>query len=559
MEMISAEHSTVVGVVALVYRLVWVRGIRPRWPLFYRMSAVVGLVFFGTGRSGQAAVPEHGQGDVGAWGVQACVSYALTHHLRIENAQLDVARTAEEAYATLGVYDPRIQLTGEFLDSELPESQAFVGTGTERASMMGRLSQRLDSGTTLSLEAEASRFTFGDGASGTAPPGVDVPRADPVSRFSLTLGLQQPLLRNARGRLDRTRTKVSEVAFKVARHRLEQARAQLAREVYQRYWDAYVAAQLHDVELNGLERSKRLLRINQAHVRDGLLDRVDVLAVEAAIATREVDVLRRAHEVEQHADALKDVVGFPRGVWARTQIHFDRVDPLLSSVQAPDFLSAYETALYARWDIRALRRQRQQSLTRIELRVEEAKPELTMTGRISQGDAADASFDGSFGFGRSAWFLGVSFEMPWRRRAERSAVRQARVALVQVDNQLQLLAREVELDCRWAVRRLATAEKQVWATQKARMLHQEKLNVELEKQRQGRSSTSIVISYQDDLGAAEARCVEALGEYQQALAQYRFAIGTILDGYGRAEMGRIRGGGEGKQVPRTGSKQPPGI
>ena len=119
--------------------------------------------------------------------------------------------------------------------------------------------------------------------------------------------------------------------------------------------------------------------------------------------------------------------------------------------------------------------------------------------------------------------------MPWSRTAEKSALRQAGIQLIQLDNNMASLVKFIDLRCRAASRDLLTSVERVGAVERARDLHARKLELEEEKMGQGRSTTQLIIDYQDDLAFADADYISSVSIFQKALAQYRLVQGTLLE------------------------------
>jgi outer membrane protein TolC len=305
-------------------------------------------------------------------------------------------------------------------------------------------------------------------------------------------------------------------------------RERLAEAIHGAYWNALAAREAYDVNQRALARSRELLEINRKKFDDGLIDETEILAAEAALTTREVEVLARRDAVQQTRDLLLERIAVPVETWDEVEVAFPNAVPAGGAGEGADPWRAFETAREARADLAALRALKRSSEHEVEARRQDARGDLSVVGRIGRGDS-DESLGDSLDFDLDLWSVGLQYSTSWSRSAEKAALSQARLRLRQVETELQAAERSVLLQCRLAARDLATSTERVAAAQRAGELHMRKLELEQEKLAQGRSNTRIVVDYQDDLEFAQLAYVDAVAHYRRDAVRFRSVQGRLLN------------------------------
>jgi outer membrane protein TolC len=133
--------------------------------------------------------------------------------------------------------------------------------------------------------------------------------------------------------------------------------------------------------------------------------------------------------------------------------------------------------------------------------------------------------------------VGVNFEYPPANRAAKAADARARMTRDQADQAVGNLAQSVEEDVRSAFIEILRTRAQVTATLASRALEEEKVRVESEKFRIGRSTSLLVAEAERDLLAAQIAYVQAVAGYRKALVELYRLEGTLLQRRGLAAPG----------------------
>ena len=451
------------------------------------------------------------------YGLEDCLRVGLARNLVLQNLVIDVHHAEADIEIARGVYDSSVSALGQYEDSELPSSNVPVQGATKSLTFGGIVSKRFTSGTMFGFRANSSRIRFTEAMA----------QVNPLHISSLNIQMEHPLAGGG-STSDRARIQIAESTRDTVALQVLIQQDQIAAVIEDAFWSAFAARSLYLVHVSALERARELLATNRKRFNDGLVDETDILAAEAALATRDVDVLNLRNALSITEDRLRERMNLSPELWDRVQFRYPREEDLIVKKHNADVDGALEVAEQNRPEPFLLRASLKRAEQTIELRRDEERPNVSLTGQLGLGDTSD-EWKNSLSPDKTLWGVGVRYETSLDRTLERSQLRQADLAAMKVKNQLNNTRRTIAWEIRTAVRDLEAAYERVAATRKAKGLQARKLDLELEKVDQGRSSTRIVIEYQDDLSFAEFSVIEAIALYHQAVIQMRLAQGTIVD------------------------------
>ncbi|MDP6490519.1 MAG: TolC family protein [Kiritimatiellia bacterium] len=458
------------------------------------------------------ALPHTLQAESRTFTLQDCVAYGLKHSLALRNAAIDEAVVRNRAEAVDGAYDPRLHGQVSYTDSEARDTASFFLKDRQLTTAEFALGKAFRSGTHAELRVNHSHIQAGGELSAFL--------TEPYSSLA-GLRLSQSILRNAFGEADRARRRGADAGGEAARLAYEREEELLAGHVADAYWNLQMARKSFDTGRDSLVRAERLLETNRSRVEDGLLDETDLLAFEALIATRRVDVLSLSNAVANAADALKNTMQLPYEAWGDVKITV--ADEEVAQIHPTD---SEAVDVSSRKDLAALEALIEQSEAELDSRASEFRHNLQLFGEIGRGSSGE-DFDGSIEFDDNAWTVGVMLDAGWGRSTERSALEEARLLHKKAINNRASLEAVIELECSVADRNLENGWDRVIKTRRARDLEQKKLALEQNKYEQGRSAINLIVQYEDDYALSSQRYNVAVATYQKAVIQYRLAHGKV--------------------------------
>ncbi len=483
-----------------------------RWAIYYLAMLLLGAVTALPARAGGHALT-----------LDNAVEWALTQSEQVIATRLRALIARADLEVTRGVYDHRISASGRYQDSQLPMGSAPFLLQTRGAGVDVGIARVFDSGTRIELGASAEQFRY--------PAGDGFLLPDEVHVGMVQATVAQPLLRNAWGRLNRRQTAAAEDRWQASLRRHEATRLAVAGAVHSLYWDAYAASAGYAANRRALQYAADLVEVMERRVRDHLQDETDLLAAEAALASREVDLLSRRHRAQQAQERLLEFIGWPIEYWQHTKLVYPERTALEPVPREESESERFQQALAHRSELAALHHESHASQRDLDAAEQALRPDLSVMASYGVGDRGDDAGD-AWRMGRQAWAVGLRFETSIERRAEQARIRQAAYQLEQVDQQQIAMTREIYREIREALRGVQTAQAQITAAAKALALHERKWQLEEEKLVQGRSTAETVIRFQEDRELAEYAYIQALTAYQQARVMLDTASGVLLSGAG---------------------------
>jgi len=134
--------------------------------------------------------------------------------------------------------------------------------------------------------------------------------------------------------------------------------------------------------------------------------------------------------------------------------------------------------------------------------------------------------------------VGLNFERPIRNRSAKAQHRRSLLQESQAEKTLENLSQLIELDVRNAYIEVNRTREQIAASAATRKFQEEKLRIETEKFRVGRSTNLLVAQAQRDLLVNRIAEVNTVVNYLKALTSFYRMEGSLLERRGIAAPGR---------------------
>ena len=133
---------------------------------------------------------------------------------------------------------------------------------------------------------------------------------------------------------------------------------------------------------------------------------------------------------------------------------------------------------------------------------------------------------------------GVQFQYPFWNREAKARHQRAQLSREQSEKALENLSQLVEVDVRTAYIEVNRSKQQIAASTATRRFNEEKLRIETEKFRVGRSTSFLVAQAQRDLLVSRIAEVQAVANYLTALVDLYQQDGSLLERRGISAPGR---------------------
>ncbi|PKL43090.1 MAG: hypothetical protein CVV41_11850 [Candidatus Riflebacteria bacterium HGW-Riflebacteria-1] len=278
-----------------------------------------------------------------------------------------------------------------------------------------------------------------------------------------------------------------------------------------------------DIAINeaSLERAKTLLENNKTLIDMGKMAAQDIIQSESDRANKELSLEISRNAFDQARLAMLQLLDLSRDLMIEPEEQIEIVpftyteDQIFSLAKAnqPDWLSMLIYLELARMELVQAR--------------SEQKLDVALSGSIGTSNTrGDISVDNS----EKSWELGVVVDIPISGRTRRELkgnLIKAQVNMDKANISLQKALGDLAINTRDLVQRTKTLEKQIELAESARKLSEKKLEVELVKQKAGRSTNFQIVTYQDELRSAKINELNAKISYLNSLSDLDKFMGTV--------------------------------
>ncbi len=355
----------------------------------------------------------------------------------------------------------------------------------------------------------------------------------PARRSALAIGLSvtQHLLQGFGLDVNLATLRQARIDAETSQYVLRGYAQALVAQVEESYWSYLLAQREIDIYTQSLKLAQDQLAQTQEMIKVGRLADTERVSAEATVAQRRQALIGGRTALETARLNLLRLMN-PGGeqAWDRRIVLRDR--PALG----PDELGSLQThvaeALRMRPDLNEARLQVQRG----ELDVVQTKngllPRLDAFLTLGKSGYATAFsnsvHDLSRGTGKDI-SVGLKFQMPVGNRAPEARHSRAVFSLSKAREAVSNMAQTVQVDVRTAYATVANAREEVAAATATRKLQEQKLKVEQEKLRVGRSTALLVAQAQDDLLSSQIAEAQAIVAHAKALTELYRLEGSLLD------------------------------
>jgi outer membrane protein TolC len=381
--------------------------------------------------------------------------------------------------------------------------------------------------------------SFGVTGSTSLLPLSGLPTNDNDYASGVAFNATQSLLRGFGSAVNLAAVNQARIDVEISQYELRGFVQTLIAQVEETYWDYALAERRIEIYSQSLELAQRQLEETQERIKIGDLAQTERSAAEAEVALRrEALINARSALAKTKLDLLRLVNPPGVSLWDREivlaspptspAITLDEVQPhvALALQMRPDLNQA--RLLWERGDLEIVKT-RNGLLPKLDL--------FVTLGRTGFAESFGRSVTASDDYGYDA-LAGLAFEFPVRNRAAESRNLRAILSRQQAKEAIGNLSQLIEVDVRTAYLEIARSQEQVVATAATRKLQEEKVRVETEKFRLGKSTSLLVAQAQRDLVSSQIDEVQAVVNYLKAFVEIYRQEGSLLERRGIAGPGR---------------------
>lgn len=456
------------------------------------------------------------------------IAFENNRALEVELLEPSIQQTFEDQEQA--VFDPAIGMEVSVERVE-QERQARTGSGTESSESdiyPGDISLKEFFPTGTFVEVEATTQTSESSL-----------YEDQFSSTRLGLSVTQPLLRGYGKDVNLASLRQARLDTDITQYELRGFSESLLARVETAYWNFALARRQIEIVEESLKVAKQQLSDTEEMIRIGTMAEAELVAVQAEVAAQEQGLINASSNLESSRLQLLRLLNPPgKNLW-------DRKIRLIYQPTIPDImLDAVTEHVAVSFNLRPEINQAKLDIQRDELEIIRTKngllPKMDLfitLGKTGYADSFSSSVSDITGDNYDVEG-GIRFEYPWLNRDAKASHRRAILSREQAEKALDNLSQIVELDVRDAYIEVNRAKKQITASRATRKFQEEKLRIETEKFRVGRSTNFLVSQAQRDLLVAKISEVRAVVDYLKSLINLYRLDGSLLERRGISAPGK---------------------
>lgn len=425
------------------------------------------------------------------------VSLGIRNNRGIQSAYLQRVGQKFDLYVSEGKFYPKLSIASSYTNN------TANGIKTKTNGLTATATMSLPTGAALTASS-----TNSSGNGSTTP-------------SSTALTLSQPLLKNGGIDANTASVRMARIDEQVNLLNLRAALSQTVVQIIYAYRELLRAQEQKNIAEAALKRSRDLYEVNKALISTGRMAEVEIIQTEAGVANQEVALEEANNQIDASRLALLNLLALePSSAIVASGLES-------SAAKGFGVAQALDIALENQTDYLASR-----------LSVERAKINLDYTKNQRLWDVSlvagksQSQGNGAMGTaGSNSSYTGLQITVPIGDRTLEQAVVHASIEEKNQNLRTQDVRQVLEQRIRDAVRNVQTRWRQFELSKKAKELTVQKLSVENEKLKVGRSSNFQILTFEGDLRNAENAQLNAQIAYLNALTDLDDRMGKILDAW----------------------------
>jgi len=452
-------------------------------------------------------------------GIEEAIPMALENNraLVVERVRPAIRETCEaEAGAE---FDPVASGSAGYRvrnEERFSDSTPVVSSGKrEDAEAAIGLSQRFSTGTTAGIELSAN-----SSQTGSLPD---------LYQSRIGLSVTQPLLRGAGRAANLANLRQAVLSTRASQYEFRGFAEALVAEVEVAYWDYTLARRRIDIVGESLSLAGQQVRETTDLISVGRLAEAELPAAEAEMALRRQELIDARSLLSKSRIRLLRLIHPPgKTRWDLEIVPLDA--PIVPDAALEDADTSVEAALRLRADLNEARLEMERGDLEVVKTRNGLLPVLDVFINLGKSGYAESFGDSVRELDGESYdvLAGLRMEWPIGRRAERARLDRSLLEKDRLRLAMDNLAQLVELDIHTARIEVERSREQIAATAAVRRLQEEKLRIETEKFKVGRSTNFLVAQAQRDLVSSRISEVEAVISLLNAMTDLYRLEGSLL-------------------------------
>jgi len=448
----------------------------------------------------------------------------LKNSLDIQIAKIDAYKERTSLGRAKSIFDTFMNSGASYENDKKKSATPLLGTKTATDKYSLELEKKLPTGSSLKIDAEHSLVDANSSSSAI----------NNYNESSIKFSLNQPLGRNFFGLTDRSNIKITKINIENAGYSSLDEIENTLYKAQAAYWNIVLREKILNIKSDMLKKAKELYSIYKEKYKRGTAEKVDLLAVEANMRARKNDVFIASLQEEIATNNLLFLLNE-----GDKYIHLQPMDSLVIS---PHYVRLYETlkkAILHRRDYNIIKNKIKSQNIDIKIKKNALWPEIDLeTSFLKNGIESNYqdSWNETSEKNNYELFAGITFKMPLGNRSARADLEKAKLNKEQLLLLLKRTERLILKEINNKVGEVNSLKNQVELLTSVSKLQENKLKEEMKHIRYGRSSSDIIIRYEEDALQAHLDLASSLFQYRVRLIELDLAENTLLDKYWKGSL-----------------------
>jgi outer membrane protein len=449
---------------------------------------------------------------------------ALENSLDIQIAKFDLYIAKTDILKAYSIFDAFLDFGLSYTDDGNKPASSLLGTTTKTNEYSAQFSKKFSTGTTFTADIADTRV-HSDSSFASI---------NPYHESSAGITLNQELGKNFFGLTDRSQVK--KVHLDVLRSEyvvLDDIETSL-QQVQAAYWNLALKDQILKIRQDMLGRAQELYAIYQEKSELGLAEKVDLLAVRANLKVRENGVL----EAQLNRQTAKNDLLFLLNI---NDLSVDLVaqDRLEMVPQMVGVYDALRVAIIQRRDYQKVFLDIRNAGLDVEIKRNALWPEVDLNASFTRNGLEGKSSRSWSEVGSEDYSevkVGFNVKIPLNNREAKAERAQAELTKEQLLLKLKRTERLVLREINNKVNRVNTSASRIDLFSELLKVQGDKLQEERNRLAWGRSSSDIIIRYENDYLEARMSYFKAFFDYRVSLLDLELAQNNLLGRYWEGEL-----------------------
>ncbi len=451
--------------------------------------------------------------------IDSATELALTNSLDIQIAKYDAYRSRTKLKKAESIFDTFLNSEADYTDDKGKLASTISDIQTRTKSFSIGLEKTFPSGSTIALDAEDSRTSSN----------LSTIALSPYYETSGSITLTQSVGKNFFGVSDRAGIKITKIDIENSEYSSLNDIENTIYDIQLAYWTLTLKEEVLKIRYEMLDEAEKLYKVYKDKYEQGLVEEVDIFAVQANLKRRENEILAAKLEKEIANNNLLFLLN-----QGNTGIQIQPLDSLNTTPIDKDSHQELKAAIANRRDYKILQNELKSSDIDLVVKKNSLWPEIDLEASFKKNGISKSetrAFRDMNEEDNSEVYLGISFKVPLENREARSELKEAKLYKEQLLLSLKRIERLILKDVYNKVTQVNNLKNQVELYYSIVELQNGKLQEELKRFNYGRSDSDIVIRYEEDLLSSKLNLAQALFQYRISLIDLDLSKNALLSKY----------------------------